>query len=814
MIYDFFKIEEKWQDNWQKHPFKTNPTYNGKKYYCLDMFPYPSGSGLHVGHWRGYTLSDVYARIKWLEHYNVLHPMGWDAFGLPAENDAIKKQIHPAISTAANIANFKKQLKEIGAIYDWDKELDTTDPKYYKWTQWIFLQMYNAGLAYQADASINWCPSCLTGLANEEVVQDACERCGTKVIQRKIRQWILKITAYADKLLEGLNRLPLWPEKVKTMQRNWIGKSEGLLFSAPVKNSNLILQTYSTHFASYAADTFVVIAPDHELLPELIKNYEKKDEVLKFCKQIIAQRAQDPESVKEPMGVFTGQYIIDPVGNGELQIWVANYVLKDYGTGIVKCSAHDERDFKFAKQYGIPLKVVLLPENDSELKEKVRNLEVCFTDMQNGILTEPSIFAGKKAGSVRNQIADHCVQEDLAIKKTQYKLRDWIFSRQRYWGEPIPLIHCPKDGVVPVPEDQLPVTLPKVDNYQPTGTGESPLAGIHDWVNTSCPKCGGPAKRETNTMPQWAGSCWYFLRYPNPQLETAAFDKKDMKYWLPVDLYVGGIEHAILHLLYSRFYVKVLHDLGHLEFDEPFTQLFNQGMVLKYSTKTGLVEKMSKSKGNVVNPDDIIKQYGSDVLRMYILFMGPPELDCEWQDTGLEGIKRFINRVWNFCADKNNIINDKDETLETTKKFHLFLKDYQERLNLFKPNTAISAMMEFINYLYANHAKLSKTNVEKLIVSLSVLAPHIASELLEQIFAKQLQNCNWPEYDETLTINDFVSIALQVNGKLRADIKVKSGSEQNEIEKIAKQEIAKWLEGKQIVKIIFVKDKILSFVIR
>lgn len=814
MIYDFSKIEKKWQENWEKNPIKAKPVNDGKKYYCLDMFPYPSGSGLHVGHWRGYTLSDVYSRIKLLEGYNVLHPMGWDAFGLPAENDAIKRGIHPKISTASNIANFKKQLKEIGAVYDWDKELDTTDPQYYKWTQWIFLQMYKAGLAYQADASINWCPSCLTGLANEEVISDACERCSTKVIQRKIRQWILKITAYADKLLEGLDRLPLWPEKVKTMQRNWIGKSEGLLFSAPVKDSHLIIETYSTHFEAFAADTFVVIAPDHELLPELLKNYEKKDEVLEFCKQMVDQRTKDPESVKEPMGIFTGQYLIDPVGNGELQIWVANYVLKDYGTGIVKCSAHDERDFKFAKKYNIPLKVVLVPENDPELKDRIKKFEVCYTDMQNGILTEPGIFAGKIAGHMRQAIADHCVQEGFAVKKTQYKLRDWIFSRQRYWGEPIPLVHCPKDGVVPVPENELPIQLPEVDKYQPTGTGESPLAGIDSWVNTTCPKCGEPAKRETNTMPQWAGSCWYFLRYPNPQLKTEAFDKKDMQYWLPVDLYVGGIEHAILHLLYSRFYIKVLHDLKFLDFDEPFTQLFNQGMVLKYSTKTGLVEKMSKSKGNVVNPDDIIKEYGSDVLRMYILFMGPPELDCEWQDKGLEGIKRFLNRFWVFATDTNNIVEDKDETIETTKRFHQFLKDYQDRLAHFKPNTAVSSAMEFINYLYANQAKLSKTNLEQLIVSVSVLAPHMASELLEQIFAKQFINCVWPKYNAQLAANDFVTYAVQVNGKLRGNLVVDKGTEQDIVEKLAKEDVQKWLEDKTVVKVIFVKDKIISFVVR
>ncbi len=464
MSYDFKTIEEKWQKIWAQHPpAKTKPAGSGKKFYCLDMFPYPSGSGLHVGHWRGYVLSDIYARIKWLEGYNILHPMGWDAFGLPAENDAIKKGIPPAQGTAANIANFKRQLQHIAAIYDWDKEINTTDPDYYKWTQWIFLKMYNAGLAYRAEMPINWCPKDLTGLANEEVIDGKCERCGTPVIQKNIAQWVLKITAYADKLLEGLDRLD-WPEKVKMMQRNWIGKSED----------------------------------------------------------------------------------------------------------------------------------------------------------ENGVIT--------------------------------YHLRDWLFSRQRYWGEPIPLVHCHKDGIVPVPEDQLPVTLPPVEKYQPTGTGESPLAAIDSWVNTKCPQCGGPAKRETNTMPQWAGSSWYFLRYPNPHLKNEPFDKKDMEYWLPVDLYIGGIEHAILHLLYARFYVKVLHDLGYLPFDEPFAHLFNQGMVLKYSEKSGAVEKMSKSQGNVVNPDDMVARYGSDALRMYMMFMGPPELDCEWQDNGMEGIKRFQNRLWDYLT--------------------------------------------------------------------------------------------------------------------------------------------------------------------
>jgi leucyl-tRNA synthetase len=812
MSYDFKRIEHKWQQQWAaSNPAKTKPSGSGKKFYCLDMFPYPSGSGLHVGHWRGYVLSDIYARIKWLEGYNVLHPMGWDAFGLPAENDAIKKGIQPAAGTATNITNFKKQLEQLAAIYDWDKELATTDPDYYKWTQWIFIQMFKAGLAYETEAPIHWCPSCLTGLANEEVTQGACERCGAQVQEKKIRQWMLRITAYAQKLLDGLDTLD-WHENVKTMQRNWIGKSDGLLFTAPVKDMNISISTYSTHFESFTADTFVVIAPDHPLLPQLLEGYEHKDNVLAVCAQILEQRAQTREE-KEPLGVFTGRYIIDPVGNGDLPIWVASFALANYGTGMVKCSAHDERDFKFAKKYGIKLKVTMVPQ-DPVQAQRVKNLEVCFTDATQGILLEPAPFAGKIAASCRQAILEYCEQKGYAVRKTQYKLRDWIFSRQRYWGEPIPLIHCAKCGVIPVPEDQLPVTLPYVERYEPTGTGESPLAALADWVNTTCPQCHGPAKRETNTMPQWAGSCWYFLRYPNPHLKDKPWDKKDMDYWLPVDLYIGGIEHAILHLLYSRFYVKVLHDLGHLPFDEPFKHLFNQGMVLKYSEKSGLVEKMSKSKGNVVNPDDIVHQYGSDVLRMYMMFMGPPELDCEWQDKSLDGIKRFLNKVWAFVHEPAHRASAEKEELAVTKRVHKFLKEYQERLAHFKPNTAISATMELFNDLTAQSMKLSLDSIEKIIVSLSVMAPHMASELLQTLCNKQLTDCTWPHYDPALVIDATVMLVVQVNGKMRANIEVNRGAQQTEIQPLAEQVAAKWLDGKQVVKVIVVPDRLINFVVK
>ncbi len=812
MQYNVAEVEKKWQKRWEENPdAQVKKDNQSKKYYCLDMFPYPSGSGLHVGHWRGYVLSDVYARMKWLEGYNVLHPMGWDAFGLPAENDAIKKGIHPKTSTEKNIATFKEQLKEVGALYDWSKELNTTDPDYYKWTQWIFVQMFKAGLAYESNMPINWCPSCKTGLANEEVVDRGCERCGTEVEKKQIPQWVLKITEYAEPLLNDLDTLD-WPEKVKLMQRNWIGKSEGLLFTAPVKDMDLEIQTFSTHFESFAADTFVAIAPDHPLLPTLLEGVGNKQEVLGVCQKMLEKRAKlGREEEKEVEGVFTGRYIVDPVGNGDLPIWVASFALADYGTGVVKCSAHDERDFAFAKKYNIPLKAVLFPSNNEELAEKVRNLEVCYTDMQKGILAAPKAFEGKVAGTSRQEIIKYVQEKDIAVPQTSYRLRDWVFSRQRYWGEPIPLIRCEKCGIVPVPEDQLPVKLPEVEKYEPTGTGESPLAGIEEWVNTECPECFGPAKRETNTMPQWAGSCWYFLRYPNPNLTDKPFDAEDMKYWLPVDLYVGGIEHAILHLLYARFYIKFLHEKGFIPFNEPFKQLFNQGMVCKLSEKSGAVEKMSKSKGNVVNPDEIVEKYGSDVLRMYMLFMGPPELDCEWQDAGLEGIKRFSQKVVTYFG-ADNVVADDQEDIKAKKRVQRFLKDYQERLALFKPNTAISAAMELFNDL--KELKLGKISAEQVIIALSILAPHMGAELLETVCGKQLSDGLWPTFDPELAKQTEVTIGVQVNGKVRGQLTIDRAAKQDHVEPQAKELVAKWLEGKEIVKTIWVPGRLISFVVR
>lgn len=795
MNYNVQEIERKWQNKWKNNPIKTKPiNSNDKKYYCLDMFPYPSGSGLHVGHWRGYVLSDVYARIKLLEGYNVLHPMGWDAFGLPAENDAIKKGIHPAISTAKNIATFKEQLQSIAAIYDWDKEVNTTDPDYYRWTQWIFLKMFERGLAYEAETPINWCSSCLTGLANEEVVNGGCERCGTIVEQRKVRQWMLKITDYAQKLLDGLDTLD-WPEKVKAMQRNWIGRSQGaeIVFMANTVSKDIPLTVYTTRADTLYGVTFLAIAPEHHLVSDLITP-EQKRAVTMYQQETVHMSDLDRTSHKEKTGVFSGSYAVHPLNQKQIPIYIANYVLNNYGTGIVMgVPAHDERDDLFAQKYNIPVIHVI----DSDTNTLINS------DNYNGLK------AGETAACV---IVNTLIKLGKATEKINYKLRDWVFSRQRYWGEPIPLIHCDNCGVIPVPEDQLPVKLPDVKNYQPTGTGESPLAGISEWVNTHCPRCHRAATRETNTMPQWAGSCWYFLRYPNPHNNHEAFSQEDMNYWLPVDLYVGGIEHAILHLLYARFYVKVLYDAGYLPFDEPFKQLFNQGMILRYSEKSGHVEKMSKSKGNVVNPDDIVATYGSDVLRMYILFMGPPELDAEWQDNGLEGIKRFINRVWNYFSNTDNIIKDASKDAQVI--VHKAIKDIRERIELFKPNTALATMMECMNALYANSIKVDKDLAQRFITCFAVMAPHMGSELCQLLFGKELNNMPWPTYDPALTIDNQVTIAVQINGKLRANVTVDRNADQKTVEAASLPLITKWLEGFEVVKIVFIPAKIINIVIK
>ena len=806
MSYNFLDIEKKWQNYWEKNPYyNSKDNKNLKKFYCLDMFPYPSGSGLHIGHWKGYVFSDLYARIKLLQGYNVLHPMGWDAFGLPAENYAIKNKMHPKKSTQDNVAIFKKQINQMGAIYDWTKELNTTDPDYYKWTQWIFLQMYKKGLAYESNMPINWCPSCLTGLANEEVVAGGCERCGTKVEKKNIRQWVLKITEYAEKLLDGLDNLN-WAEKVKLMQRNWIGKSKGANIIFKTEN-NIDITVFTTRPDTLFGATFMVMAPDHDLVDEIVTS-SQKNIIKKYQEEVLNLSEIDRTAEnKEKTGVFTGSYAINPVNNKRIPIWLSSYVLKHYGTGAIMCvPAHDQRDFDFAKKFNLEIVQVIKTNNN--------NLTSAIED--DGILINSGEFNGLEAKTKGAQaIVEFLAKNNLAEFKTTYKLRDWIFSRQRYWGEPIPIIHCQKCGIVPVPEDQLPVLLPEVENYLPSGTGESPLATIESFVNTTCPKCGNAAKRETNTMPQWAGSCWYFLRYPNPNLKDKAFDPQDMKYWLPVDFYVGGIEHAVLHLLYSRFYIKVLYDLGYLNFDEPFTQLFNQGLVCMYSEKSGRVEKMSKSKGNVVNPDDMIAEFGTDALRMYILFMGPPEDDVVWQTDSIKGVKNFLNRLWVYLNTPENILkNNQDITQESLSRFHIFLKEYETRIENFKTNTAVSAIMEYLNDLTGKKLKINKEILEQFLVAISAMAPHFSSELLEKLLNKKLQDLSFPKYDTRYTQINNIEIAIQVNGKLRGTLDTTKDTEQNIIEKQAKEIISKWLEDKTIVKVIFVPNRLINFVIK
>ncbi|MFC1854427.1 leucine--tRNA ligase [Candidatus Dependentiae bacterium] len=812
MRYEFSAIEKKWQERWEKDPFfRTKNDKSKKKFYCLDMFPYPSGSGLHVGHWKGYVFSDVYARIKLLEGYDVLHPMGWDAFGLPAENDAIKKGIHPRDGTSRNIAVFKGQLKKIGATYDWDKELSTIDPGYYKWTQWIFLKMYEAGLAYQEMMPVNWCPKCMTGLANEEASGGVCERCGAEVEQKPLRQWVLKITEYAEKLLNGLDGLD-WPERVLLMQKNWIGKSYGAVVNFECEGT--ILPIFTTRADTLPGATFVVMAPDHDLV-EKITSEDQKIAVQDYQEKVSHMTDMDRVLDKDKTGVFTGSFATNPVNGEKVSVYLASYVLSHYGTGIIMAvPAHDERDFEFAKKFDLEIRQVVKPEGDHpEYYDIDGSLKKAI--VENGTLVNSGQFNGLCAlPEGANAIIDFLCEQGKAKRKTCYKLRDWVFSRQRYWGEPIPLVHCDSCGVVPVPEKDLPVELPEVERYEPTGTGESPLASVEEWVNTDCPKCGGEAKRETNTMPQWAGSCWYFLRYPNPGLQDKPFDPEDMKYWLPVDLYVGGIEHAVLHLLYSRFYVKFLHNAGYLPFDEPFKKLFNQGMVCMRCPKSGRVEKMAKSKGNVVNPDEIVKQYGSDTLRLYMLFMGPPDMDNEWNSDSIKGVCNFLGRLWGYFNSDNLLSKGSVAENGVQKRFHRFLSDFQERIGTFHVNTAVSSIMEFLNDLNEKSMKLDFDLAQDFLAAISIMVPHFASEILELKLGIQLADCSWPKVNPSLASVNEVSVAVQVNGKVRGTIVVEKDAAQEIAQPIAEAQVEKWLQGMRVERVIFVPNRMVSFVVK
>ena len=798
--YNHSAIEKKWRENWEEKPINVNDGRK-EKYYCLDMFPYPSGSGLHVGHWRGYVISDVWSRYQLLKGKYVIHPMGWDAFGLPAENYAIKMGVHPAKSTEANIRNIKRQIKQIAAIYDWDMEVNTTDPDFYKWTQWIFVQMFKKGLAYEKEVPINWCPSCKTGLANEEVVNGCCERCGTTVTKKNLRQWMLKITAYAERLLNDLDKLD-WPEKVKKMQTDWIGKSYGAEVDFPIDGREEKITVYTTRPDTLYGATFMVLAPEHALAKSLATD-ETREAVEKYIFDSSMRSNVDRMQAKEKTGVFTGSYAVNPLNGAKTPIWLSDYVLADYGTGAIMCvPAHDDRDFEFARKFGLPIVQVIAKDG-----KEIENMTEAYTEA-NGIMINSGDWNGLESAVLKKE-APHMIEEKgFGHKTVNYKLRDWVFSRQRYWGEPIPIIHCPKCGCVPVPEDQLPLKLPEVESYQPTGTGESPLAAIDEWVNTTCPVCGAPAKRETNTMPQWAGSSWYFLRYVDSHNKEELVSREKADKYLPVDMYIGGVEHAVLHLLYSRFYTKFLCDIGAIDFDEPFKKLFNQGMI---TGKNGI--KMSKSKGNVVSPDDLVRDYGCDSLRLYELFVGPPELDAEWDDRGIEGVSRFLNRFWNLVMDNKD--KDVKASKEMIKLRHKLVYDMEDRFNQFSLNTVISGFMEYNNKLIELARKeggIDRETLKTFVILLAPFAPHIGEELWQQLGGDDsVFHAQWPECDEEAMKDDEIEVAVQINGKTRAVISISADSSKEDAIAAGREAVKEKLTG-NVVKEIYVPGKIVNIV--
>ena len=798
--YNHKAIEKKWRQKWEENPVNVD---DGKKpkYYCLDMFPYPSGNGLHVGHWRGYVISDVWSRYKMMQGYYLIHPMGWDAFGLPAENYAIKTGQHPAISTAKNISNIKRQINEIAAIYDWDREVNTTDPDFYKWTQWIFVKMFKEGLAYEKEFPINWCPSCKTGLANEEVVNGCCERCGTPVTKKNLRQWMLRITKYADRLLNDLDKLD-WPEKVKKMQTEWIGKSYGAEVDFPVEGKDEKITVYTTRPDTLHGATFMVLAPEHKLAAGLATP-DQKEAVDAYIYAASMKSNVDRMQDKEKTGVFTGSYATNPLNGAKVPIWLSDYVLADYGTGAIMCvPAHDDRDFEFAKKFDIPIIQVIAKDGKA-----IENMTEAYTEA-SGTMINSGDWNGMESAVLKKE-APHIIEKmGIGRKTVNYKLRDWVFSRQRYWGEPIPIVHCPKCGNVPVPEEELPLRLPDVKSYEPTGTGESPLAAIEDWVNCKCPKCGAAAKRETNTMPQWAGSSWYFLRYVDPHNDNELVSKEKADKYLPVDMYIGGVEHAVLHLLYSRFYTKFLYDIGVIDFDEPFHKLFNQGMI---TGKNGI--KMSKSKGNVISPDDLVRDYGCDSLRMYELFVGPPELDAEWDDRGIEGVYRFLSRFWNLVMD------NKDKNIKASKEMikarHKMIHMITTRLEGFSLNTVISGFMECNNNLIAIAKKeggMDKETLEAAVLLLAPFAPHMGEELWEELgHTDSVFHHEWPAHDEEAMKDDEVEIPVQVNGKTKAVISIPVDISKEDAIAKAKEVLGDKLSG-NIIKEIYVPKKIVNIV--
>lgn len=796
MKYDHTNQEERWRKFWKENQvFKAEDKSEKPKFYCLDMFPYPSGKGLHVGHPRGYVATDVFSNFKRMQGYNVLHPMGWDAFGLPAENYAIKTGTHPRDSVKKNVEHFKSQLESVGLGYDWSREVNTTDPDYFKWTQWIFIKMFKKGLAYEDELPINWCPSCKTGLANEEVVDGLCERCDSQVVKKDIRQWVLKITDYADRLLEDLEDLD-WPKSIKEMQRNWIGRSEGARIEFEIKEKEDSLEVFTTRPDTLYGATFMVLAPEHDLIKRALDgevDIKNKKEVEKYVKE--ARKKSDLERTelnKEKTGVeVKGLTAINPISGEEIPVWIADYVLGSYGYGaIMSVPAHDERDYEMAKKYGLEIRPVVEAE------------ELPYTG--EGKVINSDKYNGHPSKEVREKITEELEQKSIGEKAVNYKLRDWVFSRQRYWGEPIPIVHCDECGAVPLQEEDLPLTLPEVEKYKPTGTGESPLAAIDRWVETTCPECGGPAKRETNTMPQWAGSCWYYLRYIDPNNDEKLIDPEKEKYFMPVDLYVGGAEHAVLHLLYARFWHKFLYDLDVVSTKEPFKKLKNQGLIMADDGT-----KMSKSKGNVVSPDSVVEEYGADVLRLYEMFVGGFEDEVPWDEKGVVGMRRFLEKVWTLKEK----VTDKDPDEDLQGLLHRTIKKVTEDIESFKFNTAISSLMIMSNEMKGKN-ELSKDIFCKFLKLLAPFAPHISEEIWHIWEDESILKSDWPEHDEKLAEKKKVTMVIQVNGKLRDKMEVEKGiTKKKAIEKAKKREkVKKWLEG-DIKKEIFVENKLINFVV-
>ena len=800
-VYNHREVETKWQDIWDKEKaFATSTDYSKPKYYALVEFPYPSGQGLHVGHPRPYTALDIVARKRRMQGYNVLYPMGWDAFGLPTENYAIKNHIHPKIVTRNNVARFKNQLHSLGYSFDWDREINTTDPKYYKWTQWIFLKLFKAGLAYKTEMPINWCTSCKVGLANEEVVNGVCERCGSEVVRKVKSQWMLKITAYAEKLIEGLDTVD-YIERVKVSQKNWIGKSTGAEVDFVLKDKEDKLTVYTTRPDTLFGVTYMVMSPEHPFIDKYKDSIKNWDDVVAY-REMAAKKSdfERTEIAKDKTGVMLdGLTAVNPVNGKEIPVWISDYVLMTYGTGaIMAVPAHDERDWEFAKKFNMPIIEVVAGS-------PVDGNEAVFTDVATGTLVNSEFLNGLSVADAKKKIIEFLTEKGIGHEKTNYKLRDWVFSRQRYWGEPIPIVKCEKCGYVPLPESELPLELPDVESYMPTDNGESPLAHMTDWVNTTCPCCGGPAKRETDTMPQWAGSSWYFLRYTDPTNENALASPEALKYWMPVDWYNGGMEHTTLHLLYSRFWHRFLYDEGVVPCPEPYQKRTSHGMILGSNG-----EKMSKSRGNVVNPDDIVREYGADTLRTYEMFIGAFDLSASWSEDGVKGCRRFLERVWKL---QDILTDDEGYSADMETKMHQTIKKVSSDFESLKYNTAIAAMMSLINDFYKKNA-VTKGEFKTLLTLLNPVAPHITEELWQATgFDGRLYQTSWPEYDEEKTVESTIELAVQINGKMKGTLKVSKDEQKDNILAMAKEMLGDKLTG-TIVKEIYVPGRIVNIVVK